>query len=196
MIFKRHTIIGLIVITALVWLVGCSTQPPVPVTQYYHLPKAISDKKARPKLYDAIVVRRPIANGIYNERAILFAQSAKPLELSRHHYHYWSQAPIYLVQDYLLEFLRQTGVAGQVKTHGRADVTLTITIKRFERLLSSKGDQVLIELEIVSESKKGSIIKVYHQTAPASGSGVYAAVQAFGLTMRKIALQLLDDLSS
>jgi ABC-type uncharacterized transport system auxiliary subunit len=179
------------------WLSACSTQQPVPVNKYYHFPAPSDVARVSDKPAGVLLVERPIANGIYNERSILFTEADMPLEVQRHHYYFWSQSPSYMIREFALDYLRQTGLYDEVVDSSadlRPDARLSMNIERFERVLSPKGDEVWVRLDVRFSSKAKQWQRTIKSRQKVSGSGTHAAVEAFGIAMTHIMQEIVQTL--
>ena len=138
------------------------------------------------------------ARGIYNERAILYIEDVRPLEVLRYHYHYWLQNPTQLIQENLLAYLRNTGLATNAVPYGirvRHDYQLSGRLLRFERLIRKDGIFVIARIEFIVE-KSGRLVfsHIYEQTERAANDEMHATADAMGHALEKIYQQLYRDI--
>ncbi|GJM04153.1 MAG: hypothetical protein DHS20C09_01440 [marine bacterium B5-7] len=129
----------------LLTLVACSSQAPLPTDHYYRLPE-LKDVNSDEKRVGSISVIPFQAEGLYLERAILYAEDE--IELKQYHYHHWSNSPSRLLQERLAERLRLSGVSNLVLNtfEGNSELIIKGQIKAFERLQEKSGERVYVKL--------------------------------------------------
>jgi len=182
----------------LLMLSACSSQPPVPVNKYYHFPEPIVDvKKAGDKSIKSILIRRPIVNGIYNERAILNSRLSKPLEINRYHYHLWVQNPSLSVQDSLVKYLSQSEVAEVIDRKNRIKESVIIgsRILRFEQIKSNTESYALVRIVFTVNKMGKSVIYEFEGKVKAENLTIHSLVVAFGQAMDKVTVRLVNVLN-
>lgn len=174
-------------------LTACGSQPPVPVSKYYHFPSpAMNMKQATRPLYKNIFVQRPVASGIYNDRAMLNVSISKPLELSRYHYHFWEKSPSLIVRDSIVNYLKKMRVAERItsKNGTQADMVVDTRILRFEQIKAGSESYALVRIEFNINNSNGDIFtKEYEGKVKSSGSDMHSVVLAFGKAMDLIMKQ-------
>jgi len=179
-----------------VLLSACSTPQPVPVSLYYHFPAPVEKgARAEKSSYSSILVRRPTASGIYNERSMLNVMADKPLEVNRYHYHFWSQYPSLMVQDNLVRFLTSSGVAEKVerKINGRkADVIINSLIKRFEQVKNASESFALVRIEFSVDIKGTRTSHEYEAKVKAGDTSIHSLAIAFGKALDAVMLELIN----
>jgi len=182
----------------LLMLSACGSQPPVPVNKYYHFPEPVVDaKEAINRSIKSVLVRRPIVNGIYNERAILNSQLSKPLEINRYHYHLWVQSPSLTVQDSLVKYLSMSNVAEVVDRKNRIkdSVIIDSRILRFEQIKSNVESYALVRLAFTVNKAGKFAIYEYEGKVKAKSLSMHSLVVAFGHAMDKVTAQLVNVLN-
>ncbi|MBI3188068.1 MAG: hypothetical protein HYZ31_09440 [Gammaproteobacteria bacterium] len=152
----------------------------IPADHFYRLPAAKPVVTAVP-----VTIQSVRADGIYNERALLFVESARPLELKRYDYHFWSQTPAKLTQSYLSTCLVYAGAEHMT------DITLqtrqwTPVIESFERVLESGKAQVLVKLRINQ--------RLYEANVMATSMEMHDTIEAYGQAMQTICEAMARDL--
>ncbi|HSH30802.1 MAG TPA: ABC-type transport auxiliary lipoprotein family protein, partial [Thiohalobacter sp.] len=101
---------------------GCAGPAAVPEDSYYRLARPAPDNRpGRPWLSGGLVVAAVQTPALYQDRAIVYRTTGQPLQLRRHHYHYWSERPPRLLQTYLIDYLTAAGVADRVLGEDHAD---------------------------------------------------------------------------
>jgi len=194
----RNGIAGLLLAAA---LAGCMSQPPVPADRYYRLtapdPKPAA---AQPVLAGTLGVAPLDSDGVHSERALLYVDEERPLELRRYHYHFWADPPPQLIQSQLLIYLRRAGIAGNVV---RSDSPLTVDhlvsgrLQRFERIVGKMRVRVAVAMELgVDRGAHGAPgwRASYQAVVAAQGPSMYATVQAYNVAFGRICADFLRDL--
>ena len=183
-------------------LAGCSSDP-VPRDTFYRLgvPAAPAALAGGP-IQGTVEVPLFRAQGIINERAVLYRESAR--ELAQYSYHAWLEPPSVMLQRVFTGALRDakafTGVATPEMRLDR-NYELTGHILEWEHVLpqGGNGPAVAIALELGVRRVAGNqqvLAKVYRVTEPAAGESVDAAAVAFTSGLDKIIGQLLADLAA
>lgn len=162
----------------LMWLLSaCSfSSGNLPADHFYRLPAPAAVTTAMPVSIDSVR-----AEGIYNERALLFVETARPLELHRYDYHFWAQTPAKLTQSYLTACL-----ANPAADKATSVKKLTPVIESFERVLDSGKAQALIKLRINQ--------RVYEAKVTADSMDMHATVAAYGQAMQIICEAIARDI--
>ena len=148
----------------------------IPADHFYRLPMPTPVSTAIP-----LGIEPVRADGIYNERAMLFVESTRPLELHRYDYHFWSQAPAKLAQSYLTACLVNPTAVNAIP-----DKKLTPVIESFERVLESGKAHALIKLRINQ--------RVYEAKVTAEAMDMHATVVAYGQAMQIICEAIARDM--
>ena len=139
--------------------------------------------------------------GIYNERAVLYSESAQQTKLQRYHYHFWADAPPRLIQDHLAVYLRKANAANTVvNDRGEVDWNYLLAgkLRRFERVMNGNDSRVAVEMEfrlMHRHSRKALLVKDYVTDIEVSGETVNDAVEAITKALDTIYAQLLSDMS-
>lgn len=189
-----------IAVAASVVIAGCSSAPPAAEDAFYHLPDATASPgcDAHRALGPAMVAVPPLAaEGIYQQRAILFASDKQPTQLHQYHYHLWAAAPPLLLQQHAIGFWLGHG-ADNAKIARRYDPTsagvIDGRILRFEQKLGSRNEaSVKLELERRAEGLP-RYVRIYEAVEPFTDASVSASVSAFGIAVDRILAQFCTDL--
>jgi len=194
--FFRGSII-LAVSSILVLLTACAAQPPVPEDNFYQLP-APQIKAMKRTITKSMSVKRLVSDGLHGERALLFSKTGHALQLKQYHYHHWSDTPPRMLQEYLISALRRARVADIVTNYDpvhRTDYNLTGKIRHFEQIERGSKNEVLVELELRLDDKRGNLmmLKDYRITQTASSASPHDLVQAYGMALNKLANKFIDD---
>lgn len=141
------------------------------------------------------------AQGIVNERAMLYRESAR--ELAQYNYHTWIEPASMMASRAFIEALRAaqafTAVASPEMRQNR-DYELLGDVREWEHVLpQAGGPAAAIAIDISLRRIDGNremIVKTYKANEPAAGQGIDAAVQAFTAGLDKIIAQVLGDLAA
>ena len=177
---------------------GClGAAPPIPRDHFYRV--AVQPASALPLQFPGVVSVAPIeADGLLRERPLLFSQKGAH-EIQQHDYHYWTEAPPYMLQAQLVAYLRRSGAAEAVITPDLrlpADYEVTGRIRRFERLLYGKTTRVVAELELAMTevgTKRLIVVQSYSAQAAAEDDSVEASVRALDDALGDIFARFLAD---
>ncbi len=177
-------------------LSACTSQRPVPVNRYYHLPAPAKPAEKRKAVLKALVINRPEAYGIYNERAILYTSKSRPREVNRYHYHLWARVPALLVQESFITYFRESGLAGKVFSSDQtnhADGVININLLRFEQVVTDHGSRALVRVEISYRRGSQERTRTYEAQTPAPNQSIYAVTTALGSSLDKILHRFVKD---
>lgn len=186
-------------------IVSCSLGGgPAPQDHYYRLPEVKLDglSESIAATYKNIVLKPVKATGLYHERAILFIESDKPLELQRYHYSFWSSTPAELSHNALYQGLQSSGVVTHVSrnlSELRPDYIIDTRIVKFERFIDNSSVNIQVALEISVRSGQPSGVmwtKRYNVNKQLETNDMHASVEAFGEALREISVLLVKDLVS
>lgn len=183
-------------------LVGCGGQGvAVPSDRYHRLTLAPpANVYQAPKLIGTVEVARFLANGVLQDRAIIFTEHDNPNVLHQYQYQFWSDPPSRMLQAATVEYLRATHIADQVvKTGLRIEPTYTLTgdIKKLEHVVGNSSS-VQVELEFgLREYKGGDLVwlKAYTARKAVDDASVAAATRAMGKAVEEILASLSMDLA-
>ena len=186
---------------ALVALAGCAAAPPAPQDQFYRLVVDDVSFASSSPLMGTVVVRRLSADGVLDQRAIAFADTASPQSLKHYNYHFWSDPPTHLVQQFLVSRIRQralaevvvaleVGVDGDYEVFGR--------IRRFEHLRHIHGEAVVaLELGLMRiDDRQIVLLKDYQAMQTVDGDSPAGAVHAINAALEQVVTRFLNDLAA
>jgi ABC-type uncharacterized transport system auxiliary subunit len=162
-------------------LTACSSQAPLPTDHYYRLPE-LTDVNSDKKRVGSISVITFQAEGLYQERAILYTEDE--IELKQYHYHHWTDSPGRLLQERLAERLRLSSISNLVLNtfEGNSELIIKGQIKAFERLQQKGSESVYVKLllQVKSNTKRVPILhKEYVQTVVLPSNNIANAIKAF-----------------
>ena len=183
------------------FLGSCGEAPPVPVDHFYRLTLS-SPSVAKQRLTEApIYVENFLAEGLYNERAILFSSDERASELQQHHYYFWFTSPPRLLRDYLLQVLRNADVSPLIMGATGTGTSLRIEgrIMEFERSQSPSGSTVHVALELRLD-KAGMdvplLLRQYRASEAINGKDMAAVVSGFNTAVDRIYGEFLGDMGT
>jgi len=187
----------ILILFLLMTLQACSfSGSPPPEEHFYRLPDLQVEKTQQ--LFDTIYLKTVIAEGIYNERAILYVKDDSPLELRRYHYHHWLSSPAKLIQQQFKTYLEVTGIGRQIvdRRMQTQSIEIGLQIRNFERLTGA-GNRVRVALDVdvyLADQLIPAVSKTYQLESPA-GSGMHDTAAAFGQVLSVLFSQISRDLS-
>lgn len=180
---------------------ACSSAPPVPVDHFYRLTLDTQEISSQELSEDGIYVEYFIAEGLYNERALLYTGKSGIDELQQYHYHFWITSPPRLLHDNLVRFLRETNTTSVIMTEPVLDKGIRIAgkLNAFERW--NTGDQSLVNIALELKAQKIDeggllLLKEYQIREEVQGEGIPAVVAAFNRAVLQIYSDFLLDLQS
>jgi len=190
------------IVLVLLMLAACSAGVPAPEDRFYEISPASPAVQQQPALTGGLSIAHVEADPLRNGRAILYRHTDKPLQLGRYHYEFWADQPPRMIQQALLESLRQSGVADRVETEGRRPhfrYELVVRVLRFESLVESRRALADVELEAVLHSARDGRplwTKVYHQQTASRSGDMHALADAMQQGLEQIFGQLIEDLKA
>lgn len=183
---------------AILAISACQSLPAAPEHKYYRLLAApAGTEKQTLNLSGELAVRPLRAEGLYNERAIIFTDEQQR-QLAQYHYHHWLYPPAQLIQEHLAERLRQAGIAPTVRLqeHG-ADIPNVISgrIVRFEKTNIPGQAKASVALELHFE-KNGKMLwqKIYGASETVPDNTMVAFSAAMEVALNRIYREFLGDL--
>ncbi len=180
-------------------LAGCGSPPPAPADHFYRLVLPEQVQYHGVPGAEVITVGAFLAEGLYNERALLSSIDNPSRELEQSYYHFWITSPPGLLRDYLVRLLRQAGVSPLVLTGAGPGRGLRIAgrVLAFER--QAAGDQasahVALELRVDGPGDDlPLLLREYHASRPVLGPAMTDVVAAFNAAVDGIYGDFLRDL--
>jgi ABC-type uncharacterized transport system auxiliary subunit len=183
-------------------LAGCGEQGvPVPSDRFHRLivgaPETVFPS---PKLSGTLEVERFRADGVLQNRAIVFIEHDSPNVMHQYNYHLWADAPTRMLQSVTVEYLRDARLADQVVISGsRIDPSYTLIgdIKKLEHMVGDSSS-VVVEIEFgLREHKDGSVVwlKNYTASKTVKDNNVGTASVAISESVEQILHDLSADLA-
>lgn len=188
----------LTVITALLSACGLGGGP-VPADHFYRLPEVVLERQSKPA-FDTLVIKPVKASGLYHERAMLYINESRPLEIQRYHYNFWIKKPAELIHEGLYQGFKSRGVAVNISrklNNNSNDYILDSRITHFERILDGQNVTVRLGLDITlsgPDLSGGQWSKHYLSSQKLNTNDSHASAKAYGAALQDIVLQLAGDL--
>ena len=180
-------------------MTACSS-PPVPTDTFYNLTSGRAASAAASSSKDGTVeVPRFRADGVINERAIVYRASST--EQRQYNYHYWAEPPAVMVQRSFIDALRSSRSFDQVagpEVRADRDYELIGTLRRFEHDISRGQGKVAVEIEVALRRVRGGetlLLKTYESERSAS-RGVAGAVEALSAAVDQVITEVVRDISA
>lgn len=179
------------VVASIVGLTACA-QPELPKDHYYRLRVQLPEKSNAEALFKGTIeVERFLADGLTAGRPIVYSQSGSEHQLLAYHYHFWTEPPVVMLRDQMIDFLRAAKAADMIvspELRTRPDYRLTAKIKRLEKVVGPKPSAVA-ELQLgLQDEKSGDIIHLanYRVEVGAKSASVGDAVIAMNKALGEI----------
>ena len=179
---------------------GACAQPELPKDHYYRLNVTTPQQTKQEIIFKGTIeIERFVADGLTAGRSIVYSDSSNEQQLMEYHYHFWTEPPIIMLRDQLIDFLRATNVATMVvspEMRARPDYRLTAKIKRLEKVVGSRPSAIA-ELELgLQNEKNGEIVHLanYQVEVKAQSQSVDDAVIAMNKALRKIYTRFVASL--
>lgn len=173
-------------------LLAACAQPELPKDHFYRVQAAAPERKPGAPLFKGTVeVRRFVADGLTAGRPIVFSEAGNDHRLRAYHYHFWTEPPIVMLRDQLIDYLRAANVAAMVvpaEMRARPDFRLTAKIKRLEKVVGPRPSAVA-ELELgLQDESNGEIVHLanYRLEVGAASQSVGDAVIAMNKAVTEI----------
>lgn len=187
------------VVAAVLALAGCASDP-VPDVAYFRLGDAPVIAGGVQPLKTPLEVQTFLADGVYNEQAILYQNEATG-GLRGYHYQLWGDPPVRLLQRRLIETLRKNQVSALVADRlPSEDGVLRVIglIRHFERVKAGGAWTAKVQIDMRVEGADGEkplLLKSYEATQAAPDDTMPATTQAFGDAIDRCFAQFVADLA-
>ena len=202
MLFFRMLCLLLVLVLGLGGCMGGASVN-IPHDHYYRLPAITAVTPLRtPILPGTLEISAVQTSGMLHERSILFVREQQPLEVSPYHYYYWVNAPASLLQQHLLNYLRQKNFAHsqhRYRSDTPADFRLESELLHFERYIRKDASEARVELELVlrdNRSKRVLLRKLYRYNVKAQSTEMADTADAFGRALNTIYRQFTRDVTT
>lgn len=181
-------------------LAACGQAPPVPTDHYYRLTPLAESADRKNLTEDAISIEDFIAEGLYNDRAVLYSNDEHASELQQHHYYFWYTSPPHMLRDYLLLMLRAANVAPLVMDKGAGDhPRISGKLMEFERRNSGEKSTVNVALELRvddPDTELPLLLKQYRTSETINNNDMDAVVTGFNIAVDRVYREFIEDLAS
>ncbi|MEQ9326746.1 MAG: ABC-type transport auxiliary lipoprotein family protein [Rhodospirillales bacterium] len=189
----------LLAAAAVLALAAC-TAAPVPKDQFYRLTAGAPASTAASSVLDGVLmIDRPIADGVYSERALVLSRAHDRSMVEQYHYHYWAEPPASMLQQQMVDFFRAAGLARQIVTpelRVRNDFALTSKIRRMERVIDGARPMVALEIEFALHNYRDNkliLLETYSEEVAAGSDGMGDAISAIDAALTAILNRFLAD---
>lgn len=165
-------------------LLGCAGAP-VPDVAYYRMSDAAAGQPSDDKHFSIpIVVDSLVADGVYNDQAMLYVLRAEG-SIKAYHYQLWDEPPGQLLQRRLIDTLRARNASRLITDRlppSLDSVRVSGRIERFERV--KQGDVWLARVRLELRAEHGAqreplLLSEYGADVPASTDSMQSTVRAF-----------------
>lgn len=175
-------------------LTACAQQAP-PKDRFYRLDiPALATRFAAPSLA-VVEVSRLSTDGVLSERPLAYQDADG--SLGRYRYDLWAEPPTALLQNALVDALRQSGIAATVitpETRVPPDWMVRGRLNRFEMLAASGKVVAAVELAVVSARDGSLLLLKTYQVEVLSSAGPEAEAAALTKASAEIVARFVADL--
>ncbi len=178
-------------LVSVVTLAACA-QPELPKDHYYRLQVQVPQVDKDAVLFKGTIeVERFLADGLTAGRPIVYSEAGSEHQLLEYHYHFWTEPPVVMLRDQLIDFLRAAKVADMIvspEMRSRPNYRLTAKIKRLEKIVGPKPSAIA-ELQLgLQDEQNGKIIHLanYRVEVGAQSESVGDAVIAMNKALSEI----------
>ena len=192
---------GLALILCVMLVGACGHVANVPDHSYFRMPKPRVLPVSEAQVFDKpIVVGLFAADGLYADRALVYAVDVEARELRQYHYQLWTDPPTRLLQRRLLVELREAGIAPLVTDELAASqdaLRISGVILRFDRVpMPQGGFLAAVALKLRADRPDGTpfIDEVYRADVPSDGKSLTATVDALAQAIDDIFTEFHGDL--
>jgi len=178
---------------------ACGRIDPVPVDHYYRLTLPATDSGSGYMTQEPLHINNFTAEGLFNERALLFTGDDNRQELKQYRYHFWATSPPHMLRDALVRYLRSenaapTVVADTIIHHNSLRISGRVTdfveIRQGDQAISSVG----IELRVDEfNNNTPLLVKDYTSMVQVDGNTMGEIVLAYNSAVGKIYAEFLKD---
>lgn len=180
---------------------GCGSVAGVPDHTYFRMSKAQTLPVSETPVFNTpIVINLFAADGLYADRALVYAIDPTGAELRQYHYQLWTDPPTRALQRRLLIELRDAGIAPLVTDKlaaSQAALRISGSIFRFERVPRVDGGfiaSVVIRLRADRPDGTPQFDEIYHADVDATDRSLGATVIAVSSAVDQIFTEFHADL--
>ena len=187
----------LLMMVVMFWVTACGDVPPVPTDHFYRL--TMPQGMEKQQIPDGVIYVGDFnAEGLYNERPLLYINDQEGRELRQHHYHFWVTSPAHLLHDYLIDYLRSASTASVVMSGPSAEGGMKISGKVLEFEYQTTGNStanVALELRLERHGEElPGILREYRVNEPINGDSMAEIIAAFNRATLSIYNQFVADI--
>ena len=189
-------------LSVLLFAGGCASNAPVPEDRFYRLAEVQPGHALeRPLLTGGLAVEHVVADPLRSGRAIVYGESAEPLQLRRYHYEFWVDQPPRMVQQALQSWLRASGVADSVagSEDDAAAWRLSARLLKFDEMRAGGGAahvEVAMQFSLSSATSNRPLwVRDYAQQRAVAGQDMAATAQAMQSALTGLFADLQADLA-
>ena len=184
----------------MVFLVSCGQAPPVPTDHYYRLTPLSGSMEKRRLTENPIYVEIFLAEGLYNDRAMLYSNDQHVSDLQQHHYYFWYTSPPRMLRDYLIEILRNADVSPVIMDNRTGeDLRISGKLMEFERRQTRAGSTVNVALELRLYNHDADLpllLRKYQTSETINDKNMQAVVSGFNTAVDRIYSEFLEELAT
>lgn len=192
---------GSLILCAALALSACGNVPGVPDHTYFRMPPvATLPPSPQPVFVTPIVVGLFAADGLYADRALVYATNPEATELRQYHYQLWTDPPTRLLQRRLKIELRDTGIAPLVTDElaaSQAAIRISGQVLRFERVPTVNGGylaSVVIKLRADRPDGTPQTDEIYRADVEALDNRLISTTEALFAAADQIFSEFYTDL--
>ncbi|HPW03943.1 MAG: ABC-type transport auxiliary lipoprotein family protein [Dokdonella sp.] len=182
-------------------LAACGNVPGAPDHTFFQMakPAALPVSEAAP-FRTPIVVNLFAADGLYADRALIYALDPEARELRQYHYQLWTDPPTRQLQRRLKRMLDAASISPLVidaLPASQAALRISGTILRFERVPAPDGGSiasVALRMRVDRPDGTPQLDEIYHADAPAADSRLISTVDALSVAVDEIFASFHGDL--
>ena len=180
-----------------IFLVSCASSSTIPEDKYYTL--NISSGRSISGSEIMICVSRFKADVLFRERPVVYSYNKRPNELLQYNYHHWSSPLPSMIQNRLIDYLRETYINSQVTDeayYGKPDYFISGRIKRFVYVINGKKARVDVALEFQIQDKRTGqplFLKNYKESIEIQRESVNDGAEGFSIAVSKIFNNFVND---
>lgn len=181
-------------------LTACGNVPPVPVDHFYRLTQSQQNVEKNHVPGNVLYVGNFLAEGLYNERALLFVADEEGRELQQLHYHFWITSPPRLLREFLVDYIRHTNneVIVYAGTGKKGEYMISGKVLEFEYLKLSTGKAASVSLELRLDrvgDDRPVIVNKYRVLEDINGDDIDEIVAAMNRATLTVYNRFFEDLT-
>ncbi|MEZ5460944.1 ABC-type transport auxiliary lipoprotein family protein [Dokdonella sp.] len=198
---SKAAVWGSLIIGATLALAGCGNVPGVPDHTYFRMPPVAKlPVSPKPVFVTPLVVGLFNADGLYADRALVYAINPEATELRQYHYQLWTDPPTRLLQRRLKVELREAEIAPLVTDElaaSQAAIRISGQILRFERVPTVNGGylaSVVIKLRADRPDGTPQTDEIYRADVEAVDNRLISTTEALFAAADQIFAEFYEDL--